>query len=400
MKSESTQFLYYMQWISADVVFDGYKFHESLYLFVDDSGLLIHKQKDKPDGDIRMLPGLLMPGMVNAHCHLELSDMQDMISSGTGLVNFLSDVNKLNRLNADKKKEREVTKQEKITAADETMYNNGIVVVGDICNTLSTIPQKTQSKIYYHSFIEAICIDPEQVENRFFHYSNIYYEFQQQMSASLSLHAPYTCCNELFEEVAKRSNFVSIHNQESQAENDFFEKGEGDFVNFLEGYQFKKEHILKEQQYSSSLDRTTELLAYSDKRIYVHNTYTAGKDISKAGSNDYWCFCPKANLYIENRLPDMNLFLSKQDKIVLGTDSLASNDTLNIIAEVKAIQDAYPAIPLENILRWATSNGAKLFDVEELFGSFSLGSTPGYVHVEGFDTEARSITSTEIKRIA
>lgn len=399
MKSESTQFLFYMQWISADVVFDGYKFHDSLFLFVDDSGLLIHKQKEKPSGDIRMLPGLLMPGLVNAHCHLELSDMQDMISSGTGLVHFLSDVNKLNRLNADKKKEIEETKQEKITAADEAMYNKGIVVVGDICNTLSSIPQKTQSSIHYHNFIEAICINPEQVENRFFHYSNIFYEFQQQFSASMALHAPYTCCDELFEEVSVRSNFVSIHNQESEAENLFFEKGEGAFVDFLESYNFNKTQILKEGKYNSSFKRSLDLLSLTDKKLFVHNTYTTQKDISKATDNCYWCFCPTANLFIENRLPPIDLFLSQQERIVLGTDSLASNNELNIIAEVKTIQDAFPKIPLENILRWATSNGAKLFDVEELFGSFSLGSTPGYVHVPRFDVEENRITSTNVQRI-
>ena len=82
-----------------------------------------------------------------------------------------------------------------------------------------------------------------------------------------------------------------------------------------------------------------DLLNPSDKVLLVHNTYTSEEEIMRATDSCYWCFCPKANLYIENRLPNIPLFLSHTNKIVLGTDSLASNDDLNLIAEIKTIQE-------------------------------------------------------------
>ena len=96
----------------------------------------------------------------------------------------------------------------------------------------------------------------------------------------------------------------------------------------------------------------------------------------------FYCLCINANLYIENELPNINLFVENNCNIVLGTDSYASNFSLNIFDEIKTIQKYFPQIPLEKILQWATFNGAKALGVEDKFGSLHLGKKPGIVLVK------------------
>ena len=84
-----------MQWLSADIVFDGYDVHTNFYLLIDGVGEICQIQKAKPNAPVTHYPGLLMPGMVNAHCHLELSHTKGLIEEKTGLSTFLQNVSKL-----------------------------------------------------------------------------------------------------------------------------------------------------------------------------------------------------------------------------------------------------------------------------------------------------------------
>ena len=99
-------------------------------------------------------------------------------------------------------------------------------------------------------------------------------------------------------------------------------------------------------------------------------------------SNLYFCLCPNANVYISNKLPDINLFVRNQCNIVLGTDSLASNDQLSILEEINTLQKAYPDLSLSEMLKWATSNGAKALKIDDKYGSFEKGKTPGVVLIQ------------------
>src|SRR6185437_3156496 len=100
-----------------------------------------------------------------------------------------------------------------------------------------------------------------------------------------------------------------------------------------------------------------------------------------------FCLCPNANLYIENALPPVRLFLNNNCNIVLGTDSLASNHQLDILAEIKTIAKKFPEIKTETLLKWATINGAKALQMENEFGSFDKGKKPGVVLIENTERE-------------
>ena len=94
--------------------------------------------------------------------------------------------------------------------------------------------------------------------------------------------------------------------------------------------------------------------------ILVHNTFTSKEDVEWTKENNYsiyWCTCPKANLYIENSLPDYSIF--DLEKLCIGTDSLASNSTLSILEELKVLKENTD-FDLNTLLKIACKNGLKL----------------------------------------
>jgi len=102
---------------------------------------------------------------------------------------------------------------------------------------------------------------------------------------------------------------------------------------------------------------------------------------NKHHANLYWCLCPNANLYIENRLPDVELLVDGGVKLTLGTDSLASNQELCILSEMRVLQQ-HKAIGFDDLLLWATINGADFLGISEQFGTLAVGKRPGINLIE------------------
>lgn len=114
--------------------------------------------------------------------------------------------------------------------------------------------------------------------------------------------------------------------------------------------------------------------------MLVHNTYTSLKDIYfilRSGRAVTWCFCPNANLYIENRLPKVEMFQFHDFNITIGTDSLASNKNLCILSELKTLHLNFPSLSLIETINWATINGALFLGIENTYGSIEKGKKPG-----------------------
>jgi cytosine/adenosine deaminase-related metal-dependent hydrolase len=135
--------------------------------------------------------------------------------------------------------------------------------------------------------------------------------------------------------------------------------------------------------------------------LLVHNTYSTLEDINWAhlySSVIYWCFCPNANLYIENRLPDFQTFINSACRILVGTDSYASNKSLSILEELKTISRHAPQIKLNMLLKWATLNGADFFGWKNELGSLQKGKSPGINLITDINTESLSLTESSSVR--
>ena len=128
-----------------------------------------------------------------------------------------------------------------------------------------------------------------------------------------------------------------------------------------------------------------------DNRImFVHNTYASPEDINfiATGFKDAWfTLCPRSNLYIEATLPPVDLIRRSTDKILIGTDSPASVYNLKMIDEMHCLQTAFPHLQFDELLTWATLNGARFFGWESKLGSIEPGKKPGLVNILGVNPE-------------
>jgi imidazolonepropionase-like amidohydrolase len=105
-----------------------------------------------------------------------------------------------------------------------------------------------------------------------------------------------------------------------------------------------------------------------------------------------WCLCINANLYIENKVPPIEMLMKQDCPIVLGTDSYSSNWQLSITKEMQSLKNKFPSLSIETILQWTTSSGAKALQWHKDLGSFEKGKRPGVVVIDSkFETSKRII---------
>jgi cytosine/adenosine deaminase-related metal-dependent hydrolase len=333
--------------------------------------------------DVQQLEGILSPGLVNAHCHLELSHMKGMIPAHTGLQEFVKQIVALRQVAPE-------AIQEAIVSAEAEMMANGIVAVGDISNTLDTLSQKAKHNLAYYSFVELYDLDPTVAADKIIAGLEIQKQFQENcVRASIVPHAPYSVTNDLWLLLSAHFGIhtISMHNQETPDENEFFKTKSGSFLGMYERTKVSLDFF--KATGLSSLQSILPIFKKAHHGILVHNSFTSAEDIQAvhaAMTNAFWCLCPNANQYIEQTMPPVELLRSKKANIVIGTDSYASNWSLNVLDELKTIQKHHPKIPLEEMLQWATINGARALQMNKHLGSFEKGKKPGVVLIKGIDT--------------
>jgi cytosine/adenosine deaminase-related metal-dependent hydrolase len=340
--------------------------------------------------------GILIPGFINTHCHLELSHLKGRVDTGTGLLTFLERVVRM-------RDTRQADIDAAIAAADQYMWSQGIQAVGDICNKADTFPIKTKSNIRYHNFVEMIDFLQEHRADAFIS-GNLEIYHQAPAPKSLVPHAPYSVSPSLFEKINDANSgdtTVCIHNQETREEEDLFKKGEGGFYSFYKSFGFDLDTFVPIGQ--SSIRYAMQHMDPNRRTLFVHNTLTTKEDIAAAHQwNDqvYWATCPNANLYIENRLPDYRNFLDTGARMTIGTDSLTSNWQLSILEEMKTISRYQSFTPFDTLLQWATLNGAQALGMADELGSIDVGKKPGVLLLTmDPDKDALNDTSTEVRRI-
>ncbi|MBX3242804.1 MAG: amidohydrolase family protein [Chitinophagaceae bacterium] len=378
----------------ADHIFsDGTLLDKDFVLITDASGRVLDITEYARAGeDIQQFSGIITPGHINCHCHLELSYMKSAIPEKTGLTSFIGSVMKM----------PPASPEEKLNAmalADEEMYRCGIVAVGDISNHGLSISQKTRSAMYWFNFLEISNLDDEKAADKLELFKDLRKEFQFVLpNTTLSPHAAYSVSAETFRLINRETEggVITIHNQECRAEDELFLLGTGKFTDF---YQSLGRTTLPVGISGKSSLQTW--LPYFDREqtiLLVHNTFTTEEDIvfaldyaAQRRLQLYFCLCPNANMYIEQSLPPVELLLKHDCRIVLGTDSYASNRQLSILKEATTLQRQFPGIPLPSLLQWMTANGARALGLTGL-GNFSKGTKPGVTLIDpGFSHSRRLI---------
>lgn len=366
--------------LKVPTVFDGERLLTDYVLVVSEEGRIeaLVPARDMEAEGIEELHGVLMPGMINAHCHLELSHFKGLIPCGTGLVDFLMRV-------VTSRKDTPLVMEE-LAAAEAEMYGAGIAGVADICNTTDAIPVKKRSRMQWHNLVEVLNFRDENLATRLAQYRDVAAAHQEaDLLAVLTPHAPYSVSPGTFAEInrATAGSIISVHNQETRAENELFRSGGGDFLLLYNTFNTGLSPF--EVHGGNSLPAWLRHFTMGQTVILVHNTFTEEEDLlfarehaERYGLHLVFCLCPNANLYIENALPPVDLLIRHGCRIVLGTDSYSSNWHLSITSEMATLKKHFPHLPLETLLTWATSNGADVLGWNGL-GRLRPGTQPGVV---------------------
>jgi cytosine/adenosine deaminase-related metal-dependent hydrolase len=356
-------------------------------LTTEDDGTIISIEDN--DGNIdekhstEFYNGIIIPGFVNCHCHLELSHMKDLASEGTGLGTFIEQI----RTTRDTKKE---SISSSAYTADNYMFNEGIVLCADVCNTSDSLKIKKESRLSYINFLEVFGIDPDKARKRIDDIMKVA-ETAREMDLQFSFvpHSAYSVSLSLFRLLRQISQFnkvTSIHFLESAEEVSFLKNQTGALLSSYIRTGLMPSRL---ETAKSHIDVVNEEITRSGNLILVHNLFVDRNTIRriKKRGNLYWCMCPNSNLYLENKIPPLDLLIEEGCKIVIGTDSLASNAVLSILEELKTLQLNWPDIPIEDLVVWATLNGARALGEEDRFGRIEPGKKPGLLLLQNVDLQ-------------
>ncbi len=363
--------------------------NEGSVLVTTEQGSIIDILPESEAGDdIQILNGVLCPGFVNAHCHLELSHLKGHIPPHTGMVDFLLQVMQLQRFRIEEKLKA-------MEAALAEMKGNGVVAVGDISNGTDSIGPKLTSGIYFQNFIEITGFVPATVQDRWNAGVEVAKAFLQSFppeQVSITPHAPYSVSPELLKLIMDHAagKTLSLHLMESEDEIAFFREKQGNFNRLYAQLGINIDFF--KQAGTSSIRYLWPKMKPHACWLWVHNTELSLHDLQWLDEQGidwgsvFFCLCPGANQYINFATPVIHRFRNQLPiQLCLGTDSLAGNHYLNPLYEMRLMQKHGRLNDLGFLLQMATLNGARALGIQGSFGSFEKGKKPGLVLLKGLD---------------
>lgn len=348
------------------------------------------------------LDGAVIPGFVNAHCHIELSYMWKLFRKGTGMAGFIDQINAL----------RDTASLEDKLADIQTwmdrLWQRGVTAMADISNCADSFAIKAASPMYTRTFLEVFGTEPQDCAVVIRDVKAL----QEQalacgLDAAPTPHACYTMSPELLTAASAeglRSGYLSYHSEETPEEDEMIRSGSGPMWENRKRAGMSTPPVTGTSSLQYFLERLQQVHAapFDEHILLVHEVCMdqEGIDAVKAVLNHpFIALCPLSNLFIHNALPPVELLRSNGMKLTIGTDSLSSNDDLDPVAELFCLQENFPQVPLGEMLGWACRNGAEFLGKEAVFGTLEPGKRPGLVLIDHLSPEGRLTTASASYRI-
>jgi cytosine/adenosine deaminase-related metal-dependent hydrolase len=334
---------------------------------------------------VERVHGVVLPGLVNAHTHLELSALRGRVPGGAGFVPW---VEQLIGIRAELGPEHDVQAVER---AVQELDDFGTTAVGEVTNTLASVSMLARRGIVGCVFHEVFGVEKEPLERRLEALPRM---VEQQLGSwpsrdlayAPAVHTLYTThpdvVRRLLHDVRERGQRTSLHLAEHAAERRFLEHGDGPIPEWFE-LRLKLRRDLLECPGRSPVAFADELGALGPHALAVHLTDAHADElelVARRGSPVV--FCPRSNLHIETRLPPLLAARGAGILPALGTDSLASNASLDVLAEARALRDRFPSVPAVDLVRMATWAGARALGRDDV-GRVARGARAGLLAIDG-----------------
>lgn len=357
------------------------------YVEYDDvDGKIISVGECTPDEEVH--PGAIVPGFVNAHCHIELSHLHLKFRKGTGMAGFIDQINALRDWAG-----RDV-KEELTHRWMDKMWDDGVSAMADISNDDSSFDVKKAHSLYTRTFLEVFGSEPEMCERVMKEVAELQAVADAAgIDAAPTPHSCYTMSPQLLSASAAeglKSGFLSYHSQESQEEEDLLVSGTGAMYENRKRSGMSTPPVTGESSLKYFLNRLASVkdAPYEEHILLVHNVCLQQSDVDavkKVMKNPFFAVCPLSNVFIHNALPPIELMRRNGLDIAIGTDSLSSNDDLDMMKEIMCLHSNFPDVPMAEIFTWASLNGARFLRKEDILGTLTPGKCPGVVLVTDVD---------------
>lgn len=372
------------------------------FVEVEDDGTIIRTGVcEDPAKEPVFLDGALVPGFVNAHCHIELSYMKGLFRKGTGMAGFIDQINELRDTKSLDEKVRD------LTTAMDSLWEQGVVAMADISNCDDSFALKARHPMYTRTFLEVFGTEPEDcaaVMEGVRKLKAVADAFG--IDAAPTPHACYTMSPELVTAVSAeglKSGFLSFHSEETEEEEEMLKYGSGKMWENRVKAGMSVPPVTGKSSLLYFIDRLLQghPAPFDEHILLVHECCMdqEGIDAVKAVMNHpFVAVCPLSNLFIHQALPPIDLMRRNGLKVCVGTDSLSSNDDLRIVDELYCLQRNFPEVPLGELFIWASRNGAEFLSKPE-FGTLEAGRKPGLVLVDHLDAEGRLSAESQSHRL-
>ena len=392
IKRATARFIYTLD--AAEPIINGYVEYDEV------DGTIVAVGQCPEDEEVH--PGALVPGFVNAHCHVELSHLYKKFRKGTGMAGFIDQINDLRDWAGND------VKAELVQQWMDKMWADGVSAMADISNDESSFDVKKNHRMYTRTFLEVFGSEPEQCEGVMNGVRSLNALADETgIDAAPTPHSCYTMSPQLLSSSAAAGlerGFLSYHSQESQEEEDLLLTGTGAMYENRKRSGMSTPPVTGESSLKYFIDRLADAkpAPYDEHILLVHNVCLAQDDIDaakKVMKNVYWAVCPLSNIFIHNALPPIPLMMENELVVVVGTDSLSSNDDLDMVKELYCLHENFPQVGMRKLLTWACSNGAKFLKKDDVLGTLTVGKKPGLVLIDNIDSKGDLTAESRSERI-
>jgi cytosine/adenosine deaminase-related metal-dependent hydrolase len=353
------------------------------FVETEDDGTIVRTGVCPPEETVD--GGIICPGFVNAHCHVELSYMKGMFRKGTGMAGFIDQINALRDTSSYEEK------VSALKAAMDYMYSQGVVAMADISNCADSFPVKAAHPMYTRTFLEVFGAVSSECPAVMKGVRKLQAEaLSYGLDAAPTPHSCYTTSPELLSASSAaglEDGFLSYHSEESDEEEEMMMYGRGPMWDNRVANGIPTPPVTG----TSSLEYFLQRLKAAGLEepvqgnvLLVHEcclTPEGARAAKAVLAHPFLAVCPLSNLFIHKTLPPIPVMRASGIPICVGTDSLSSNDDLNMVAELRCLQQAFPELSLQELLTWACLNGARFLGLEDKLGTIEPGKKPGLVRL-------------------
>ncbi len=394
-----------MKRIAAKYIYtlDGFAPIVNGFVETDDEGTVVGVGECEDFGSEPVVwHGAVVPGFVNAHCHVELSHLKGKFRKGSGMAGFIDQINAMRDSSS---------REEKIMALSremDRMWRAGVSAMADISNCDDSFEVKSSSPMYTRTFIEVFGTEPEDCAAVIEGARTLREEAVScGLDASITPHACYTMSPELVTAASAEglaSGYLSYHSQESAQEEEMIASGTGEMAENRRRAGMSLPPVTGKPSLMYFIDRLVEVhpAPFGEHVLLVHNvclTEEAARAALGVMENVFWAVCPLSNLFIHDTLPPVPLMRKFGLDICVGTDSLSSNDGLDMVREMFCLQENFPEVETGEILTWACLNGARFLGKEDTLGRIAVGMRPGIVGISDIAADGRLTSGSRSVRL-